>query len=338
MSRLKQYPIFYSLLGIAVLLLIVEGLFFVLGQDELKSINEVLWDKQQRMVVLERQVPSATGENLEVVRTDLQKTVSALQGMLISLNVDGSNTLDLFRNPPISRTDAYFDIATFVERNRGLANKFGVEIRPEEGFSFSAYANRGPEKDFILPIYKQRKVADRILEALFIAKPNQIRWVKREDWEIVDQGAEVPVFKPKTESRGRSIEDIFVINPEVTARLEGVVDTIAFQISFVGQTSSLRIFMNLMADSELPLVVRSVEVGSLAKTEERESGRSRRGYGRNADPFALLEREDDEESGFLSLESAKIPIVKENSSHFTVTIEFLELKFYPPDPEQVQPS
>ncbi len=321
-----------------MLLLIAEGVFFAWGQDKLKSINEVLWDKQQRMVVLERQVPSPTNENLKVVRADLRKTVSALQGMLKSLNVDGSNTLDLFRNPPLSRTDAYFDIATFVERNRELADTFGVEIQPEEYFSFSSFANEGPEKDFIIPIFKQRKVADHILEALFIAKPRQILWVKREDWEMVDQGNETPIFKPKTENRGRSSGDVFVINPEVTARMDGVVDTIAFQISFVGQTSSLRIFMNLMANSELPLVVRSVEVESLVATNKNESSRNRRENGRNMDPFAAFETEESNGADLLSLESAKIPIVKENFSHFTVTIEFLEIKFDPPNPEQVQRS
>jgi hypothetical protein len=331
---------FYSLLGLAVLLLIAEGFLYVLGKDELKAINDVLWDKQQRMIVLEKQVPSPTEENLEMVRTDLQKTVLALQGMLKSLNVDGSNTLDLFRNPPLSRTDAYFDIATFVERNTELADTFGVEIEPEERFSFGAYANEGPEKDFIIPIYKQRKVADHILEALFIAKPRQILGVKREDWGIVDLGNGMPEFRPKTVDRGRSNGDIFVINPEVTARMDGVVDTIAFQISFVGQTSSLRIFMNLMANSDLPLVVRSVEVDSLAKTDKSktERGRNRRGNGRNLDPFSAFETEEGDGSGLLSLESAKIPIVKENFSHFTVTIEFLEIKFDPPDPEQVQQS
>ncbi|MBL4575189.1 MAG: Amuc_1100 family pilus-like protein [Opitutaceae bacterium] len=334
MARFKQYPVFYSLIGFAGLLLIVEGMFLVIGQDALESIHGVLRDEEQKKEILERRMPSPTAENLEVARADLQQNVSALQEMLRSLNVDGSNTLDLFRHPPLSRTDAYFDIATFVERNRELAEKFGVEIRPEERFSFSAYTNEGPEQEYVIPIYKQRKVADHILEALFIAKPRQILWVKREDWEIVNPGEKVSRFQPKIEIRGRSGGDIFTINPEVTARMAGVVDTIAFQISFVGQTSSLRIFMNLMADSELPLVVRSVEVESLvkAKADERH-GRGRRSRSRNV----VLEAEEISGS-LLSLESAKIPIVKENFSHFTVTIEFLEIKFNLPEIEQVEES
>jgi len=82
---------------------------------------------------------------------------------------------------PAARTDSFFDLATYMERMRELAEKNGVEVRPEASrFGFLQYANEGPETDRIEPVFRQRQVAEHLLEALLTSKPRSLVSVKRE--------------------------------------------------------------------------------------------------------------------------------------------------------------
>ena len=51
-----------------------------------------------------------------------------------------------------------------------------------------------------------------------------------------------------------------MVDPRVTARVKGFIDTMAFRITFTGQTAALRNFVVRLAEFELPILVREVEV------------------------------------------------------------------------------
>jgi hypothetical protein len=76
-----------------------------------------------------------------------------------------------------------------------------------------------------------------------------------------------------------------------------LVATDAFRVEFAGRTQTLRVFINALAASHLPLFVRSVRVEPMPP----------------------------EQTGASSNAAAPGPIVAQTSSKFAVVIEFVEL-------------
>ncbi|MDO8539544.1 MAG: Amuc_1100 family pilus-like protein, partial [Opitutaceae bacterium] len=214
------------------------------------------------------------------VETDLERAMRALATMQNELKGKGAAVERLkSAKVPSARTDAYFDLATFVEKVRELAARNEVDVHPEAvRFGFAAYANEGPDGERIEPVFQQRQVAQYILEALLESRPRALLAVKREP----------PVTKKEREDRMAAIRaaaeggtppepaeppelpegpDFFAIDAQASARVPGYVDTLAYQVVFTGQTAALRNFVNRLAQFDLPVVVREVEVDT-ATTEE----------------------------------------------------------------------
>ena len=323
MNRFRKHPVFLTVVIVLLLVVAAELVLFIAGRQSLAGLSSD-FDLRQRQYrnLLENRV-GPTVENARLVAADLEQNSKVLVQMLDTLNASGSADLLLFQGVPPSRTDAYFNLATFVERTRQLAATAGVEIGPEERFGFEAYANEGPDVESIEAVYKQRRIAEVILEALFSAKPERLIEVLRDDWERAPD--EPGGIRPVTRPGANKAASTFVIDPQVTARVPRVVHTFAFRVSFVGQTASLRTFMNQIAASDLPIVVRSVEV------ESQAPGRERLTRGRRDDPMARIA----DQASVLdlpSLQAARVPIVDRNVSTFSVTLEFLEIRITPPRP------
>jgi hypothetical protein len=320
MQPVRQHPVFYSAILVLVLLLAIEVVVLVMGRQTLGVIVSEFELNQRKYQTLSENRIAPTVENSHLVLADLEQNSRVLVQMLDTLNASGSNDLLLFQGVPLSRTDAYFNLATFVERTRQLAEQAGVEVGSDERFGFEAFAHEGPDSEFIEAIFKQRRIAEVLLEALFSAKPEHLTGVFRDDWERApnEPGGVRPVTRPGS----NKVSGTFVIDPQVTARVPDVVRTYAFRLEFVGQTASLRTFMNLVASSDLPLVVRSVEVES-----HQPTARSTRG--RREDPFATI-ADQASTLDLPALQAARVPIVNRVLSRFAVTVEFLEIRIAPP--------
>lgn len=320
MQPIRQHPVFYTIILVLVLLLAVELVVFVMGRQTLGVIVSEFELNQRKYQTLSENRIAPTAENSRLVLADLEQDSQVLVQMLDTLNASGSNDLLLFQGVPPSRTDAYFNLATFVERTRQLAGQAGVEIGSEERFGFGAYANEGPDSEYIEAIFKQRRIAEVLLEALFSAKPARLNGVFRDDWEPAPD--EPGGVRPVTRQGSNKVPETFVIDPQVTARVPDVVRTYAFRLEFVGQTASLRTFMNHVAGSDLPLIVRSVEVESFQPP-------ARNTRGRREDPFAAI-ADQASNLDLPALQAARVPIVNRNLSRFAVTVEFLEIRIAPP--------
>lgn len=321
MNRFRQYPVFTALI-IGLLLLLAAGVVVLITGRQSLSVVAAEFDLQERQyrTLLENRI-APTGENARLVAADLEEDSKVLIQMLDTLSASGSGDLLLFRGVPTSRTDAYFNLATFVERTRQMAMVAGVEVGGDERFGFGAYANEGPGADIIEAVFKQRRITEVILEALFSAKPERLVEVLRDDWETAP--GDPVVVRPVTRAGANKTSGTFVIDPQVTARVPDVVNTYAFRIGFVGQTASLRGFMNQVASSDLPLIVRSVEVELQAAARDSR-GRRKDPMDRIADQASALD--------LPALQAARVPIVGRNVSRFTVTLEFLEITITPPKP------
>jgi hypothetical protein len=291
------------------------------------------------------------------IEADLAKAQAALAAMQAELKGRGPAAERIrAAKLPANRTDAFFDLATFVEKTRELARKHEVVLRPEAArLGFSAYANEGPAADHIEPVFRQRQIAQYLLEALIEAKPRAIFAVRREatlgkaerearaaaQAAIAAGGPPDPAAAPaEPAAEGAGGPDYFTIDPRVTARVPGFIDTVPFRLVFTGQTAALRVFLNRLAAFELPVLVREVEVEAASAEESvaeepAPAGEAAPGEAPAASVVlsaAPAPRPAPKASAAKAARpSAVAPIVTKPLSKYTVTVEFVEL-FAPPPP------
>jgi hypothetical protein len=304
----------------------------------------------------------------EAIEADLARAERALAAMQAELKGKGP-LADKLRaaKVPAARTDSYFDLATYVERMRELARKNGVAIRSEAArFGFGSYANEAPETERIEPVFRQRQVAQYLVESLLEAKPASLVAIKREPTltaaereaqaaaraQAIEQAAangQPPDLSAVPETPLPEGPDYFVINPRASARMPGYVDTEAFRFVFTGQTAALRAFLNRLASFELPVLVREVEVEPASAEEAAEpTAEETAAAGAEAAtaPAAsvVLTAEADAAAATPAAKPASktpararttlTPIVAKPVAKFTVTVEYVTLVAPTPPPAE----
>ena len=305
--------------------------------------------------------PPPKREVAATIEADLAKAQASLASMQAELKGRGP-AAERLRSAklPANRTDAYFDLATFVEKTRELAKKHEVVLRPEASrFGFAAYANEGPAADHIEPVFRQRQIAQYLVEALIEAKPRALLLAKREPTlgkearearaaanaaAAAGQPAEPPPAADAS-AAGADGPDYFTIDPRVSARQAGFIDTVAFRFAFTGQTAALRLFLNKLASFELPVLVREVEVeaasGEDAVVEDVAAAAAAAEAAANEPPAASVvlsavppapKATTKAPARPAARTSAVAPIVAKPLSKYTVTVEFVELVTPPPPP------
>jgi hypothetical protein len=156
-----------------------------------------------------------------------------------------------------------------------------------------------------------------LVEALIEARPQSLLAVQRERPLTAAQRMErnqlsttgaLPPAAPA--ARGGQAEDFLELDPALSLRMPGRVDSDAFRLEFTGQTAALRTFLNTLAAFKLPVIVRSVEVEPVAT---------------GAAPVGP--------AGASGPSGAPVPLVAQNSSRFAVTVEYVL-----PEPGPVMPT
>lgn len=297
MSWLRRYPVFAPLLLALGLLVVVEVGWVGERWRTARGARKRLDQARRELRATAAATPAPTPENAAAIATELARTREALAELrtaltpLVSGGAEGSGL-----RAPERRPDAYFDIAAFVEAMRARATQAGVALKPDERFGFSTYANEAPESDRLGAVFRERLVVQHLLEALIDARPRQLLGMQREQprepsgrRETASAGG-TRLGKPS----GAGTTDYFEIDPAVSARVPGVVATTAFRVSFVGHTVVLRTLLNKLAEFEMPLVVRAVEVAPADGPAE------------------------------VSPRSAGVPVITPSWSRFTVTVELID--------------
>lgn len=342
MSFFRKNPVFTASLSLCALVVVGEG---ALIYERYAASQAAAKRYEQRKVELQAMAELAPPPKRDVaaaIEADLAKAQGALASMQSELKGRGPAAERIrAAKVPTARTDAYFDLATFVEKTREAAAAADVEVRSEAArFGFGAYANEGPVQDHIEPVFRQRLIAQYLLDSLIEAKPRAIFAVKRErtlskaDREARAAAAANGEAPPPDASAdaGEDSPDYFAIDPRVTARVPGFVDTTPFRFVFTGQTSALRTFLNRLAAFELPVLVREVEV-EVATPEEAAAQTAKEGEGdapaaAPAPASVVLTTTPAAKAAAAKTAarvSAAVPIVSKPLSKFTVTVEFVEL-------------
>lgn len=243
-----------------------------------------LEQKQQERDWLGRQRPAPTPQNEAVIDADLAAATTRLNELRAALRGRSGDALSA--PAPATSPDAFFELAGFVEKARAQAALAKVALRPDERFSFSAYANEGPAAAQLARVHRQALIVQRLLASLWEARPLALLAVRRES----------PTSDGSPVQARAGQEDHFSLDPAWSLRAPGLIDTEPVRVEFTGQTSTLRAFLMSLADSGQPVVVRSIEVDPLPPA----------GSGSPAG-------------------AGTVPVVRQSLSKFAVTAEFVLL-------------
>ncbi|MBA4138555.1 MAG: hypothetical protein C0518_14715 [Opitutus sp.] len=301
MNWLRQNLFFALVLSFAGGALATEAWLLHGGWQRSKRAQAMLSQRKEERDWLARQSPTLSAENAAAIAANVIAGERRFAEFCQALQGRGH----WLPKPPTRPLDAYFALAAFAERARALAARQQVELRTEERFGFSSYANDGPEPDLLGAVHRQQTVIEYLVETLCEARPRSLLAVQRErpltDAQRAAARTAPDAASRKTGSAGDETADFFEAAPQVRLRVPGLVDTEAYRLEFTGQTQTLRALLNELAAFKLPLIVRSVEVAALA--EDNSPG----------------------QPTMSAASSAPVPLVTQNLSKFSVVVEFVEV-------------
>lgn len=320
MRFFKNYPYFCTT-AIILLIVFLVGLYLMYaGYRNTVQEERKLRSTEDQLRVLLAAHPAPTLENLELSESN----IAVLNEQLTTLvrNIEGRSEQMLGANVPTEGFDLVILLSGFVFNSTTKFKDAGVRIPNNFTFGFGEYSSPGatpPPPAAIPTVYRQYEIIDYLLDQLlesFRDTPDSALLAVEREAAI----APAPVAgKPPAQPR-----EIFTINPLVTARVDNAIETLAFRIRFASYTEGLREFLKRLAEFELPLVVRSVEVQPY---RGRTTSPTSKPTAANT-PFASL--------GFLNAESNAEetgpeeggrgePLISETLSEFTVVIEFIDV-------------
>ena len=246
----------------------------------------------------------ASSENVSELEAELRKIREDLeQGARISTSTDGVSVMASIQQ----------FIFEYQRKAAVLTDKGGESVEiivPDDfAFGFEQYLDEArmlDDEDLIPVLDKQRQILSYLLDKLYGAEPESILSVEREVLELKSEGT--------GSAKG------FSINPAITSRVPGAIDTLAFGLTFTGYTDSLRRLLNDLAKFDLPIVVRSIEVkrpSGISTTAKVPANNNLDAFFGVFDGGSSSEAEVPEE--------AQKPVISENISTFTVVLEFIEI-------------
>lgn len=319
MASFKTNPVYFSLIGLFGLSVVAAGWGIYDRRAAAENAAAQFAQKGREYAALKAVRPVPSEASKAAVEADLRRTEAALATMHAELKGRGPVAEALGNTVfPSEPTEVFFNLETFVEKMRQKAQALEVKIKPDERFGFHTYDRTGPERDLIPMVFRQRLVAEYLVEALLDARPSELLSVQRERplTKTERDKAAASQSRPAAATPQGAL-DYFEIDPRISARVPGFVGATAYRLSFLSETATLRTLLNKLATFELPLVVRSVEVEPIVKSTAA------------AQPVQA----NSLNNIFGNLSSAPVPaepvkpkpLVDSVLSKFTVTVELIDL-------------
>lgn len=327
MASFKTNPLFFTSLIVLGALTAGQAWLVYDQRGKLSKLTREVSQKKQALDAFGSQNPFPSQANLDAIEQDLAQARVASDDIrsVLSSQSEVANRIAAAA-VPASSTDAYFDIAGFVERIRTAANEASIRLDEKNRLGFATYANTGPDRELIAPVFSQRQHIEFLLDALIKSAPVEILSVQRERPYTADQvrqiqeaarnGRPAPVFGPANENN----VDYFAIDSRTTARVPNFVNASAYRISFRGNTLALRALLNELALFQLPVVVRSVEVAPAAAGAGGATVQAAPAPATLSSIFGVPAA-----ASTAAAKAAEKPLVDQNDSRFTVTVEFVSL-------------
>lgn len=250
------------LLGLTGIVLLGEGGMLVRAQRAADRAD-IRWKaKLRERSECETLIPAPTRENAARLEANLVAARTTLTQEIARLRVeDGDPDSGDSNGASVTSTDAFFELAAFVNRMRRRAGEEGVALNAGERFGFSTYAEEPPTAEVAARVLRQERLAETMLQILFAARPERLVFFQREPLAAVSADrAGMTDARSAAPAPSRGTQDYFTFDPQRSLRRAGVVGSTAFRMVFTGATGTLRSLLNGLAAAPLPLVVRSVEI------------------------------------------------------------------------------
>ena len=333
MNNVKKYSLFYGVMALLTLAFVAgAGYVFYLYYWPLNSAKAAYQraaadynkarnaDPSEEQVALSKQNIAKLEEKLNFLINDLSRASAQI----------------VKKCPYTQGFELVEGLRGFVNKWKQTAKSAGINVPEEMYFSFKRYympGSEAPKDSAIEPLWKQVCVLDYILGKLFNSKPQDMEMgilsVEREN--LPAEGIVVDPRNRNNSARAREDKgEIFTIDPLISARVKGSIDTIAYRFVFTGQTEVLRLFLNQLKSFDAMLVVRSIEVKPAENMEEgfevaADATASSDPFASMAAPAADAAAAPADGSAPAEADPSGTPIVSNNTSEFTVVIEYLEV-------------
>jgi hypothetical protein len=250
--------------------------------------------------VLDPAPPAAQSANLEAQRTAAEDSLARLQAELTDHVGAPSRSPEMSGISPES--EPLRDTGKFVRELHERARRAGVSIRPEEQFGIAPLGRDAGHPVAIAAHRRQREATDYLIGELLAARPTQLMSV---------QGARLPGAIPGGAARRLppgdnrvGMGDLFDVDPRLSVREAGVLETVPIRLIFAGCTATLHRFLNRLLAGK-PLVT----ISEIAVEPAATGASFRKGKSDGTAPVGLM--------------------VQPALSQFTVTIEYCELAPWP---------
>ena len=317
MGLFKKNPVFCIACGFLLLVFAGGSALLFVESGKLSKAKRQVANAESQLKRLLNVDPAATDENVAVSEQNAEQLRAQLQRIREDLQHGSSLTVSSDGVRVMSGIQQY--ITDFQKQANAPADLNGgapvVAVADDFAFGFERYIDAAiiPEDQTVVPVLdKQRQVLSYIVKQLIAAHPAGVQKVERELVELKTADGE--------------LADGYQINPAISARVDGAIDTLAFSVTFTGYTRSLRHFLNNLAQFELPIVVRSVEVDRPVAAKKSAKTKAKQRTKENIDDIFSAFGTSSVDAGAKEPPApSQKPVISENVSSFTVTLEFIEI-------------
>ncbi len=311
MELVKKHILFFSGISVCTIALVTGLVFSVLAALDLNKTSNSFNRTEKSLKRTLAASPSPVVDNVTASDLNVLKLSEKLQaireelerGEEVKASIDGVRVAAGIQQYISKYT-------TYAKSHESEYGPSPIEIPQDFAFGFDRFKleSKVPADAVeIAMLDKQRDILDFLMGELYATHPKAILAVKR-------QSAKQSESNEFDEYYGDL--SIFKIGSSVTSKVEGAIDTIPFEISFSGKTNTLRDFLNRLAEFNRPIVVRSINVSRPNESIKRKI------YVESEEELEFLTSEELEK---LREQEKRDPVVTENISEFTLTLEYIEI-------------
>lgn len=186
------------------------------------------------------------------------------------LQLEWADRIAAWERSSVTAPDLVVALVEMRERMSVIAAQAGVRVASEaSSFGFATFAQRPPPLEVQPAVERQRRALACLLEILLTSRPIALLAVQREavSASTSKNPATAAVRTVSAVAAPAERAETFNFDPAVSLRASGALQTAAFRFTFCGETETLRTFLNRLATSVWPIVIRDVEVALATPAE-----------------------------------------------------------------------
>jgi hypothetical protein len=216
----------------------------IILSEEISAMNDILADKTKTL-------PNFHIQEEQIANIDIQKYRNFVADTW--LNIARRERENETRVQPSTNVALFFEISDFVAQSRESCDSLGISYDQDYSFGFKEYLNQKeqPLNSEIQTIHQQKDQIKTILKHLFESRTTYLRIVD------IERGTDKI-------STNYNLGDTFV-SRGTRIQSEDIQSNV-YRFTFESFTGTFRKFLNSLRDSEIPFILRKIEIESCKQT------------------------------------------------------------------------